>query len=211
MWQAGAGAAEQQLPQRARQRAGGLRWRLAAWGSGRRRRNPERCLQGFSWRPALHPPAYSKNKTLGAIFRQGSTAALLEQNHLLAAALHRGVDGAEVDLVASIQRMAVDGGGADGAGPSAGGGGGGSDGEDEDEDGGSDEEMEEGGAQGAGVGKRGGQRQKRRRGKASEGFKEQVMGVLTEAGYADKRSAKLSQDDFLRLLAAFNAAGIHFA
>lgn len=34
---------------------------------------------------------------------------------------------------------------------------------------------------------------------------------VQEHGFAEKRSAKLSQDDFLQLLAAFNAAGIHFA
>lgn len=34
---------------------------------------------------------------------------------------------------------------------------------------------------------------------------------LQEIGFDDKRSAKLSQDEFLQLLAAFNRAGIHFA
>jgi 18S rRNA (adenine1779-N6/adenine1780-N6)-dimethyltransferase len=34
---------------------------------------------------------------------------------------------------------------------------------------------------------------------------------LQEIGFEDKRSAKLSQDEFLQLLAAFNRAGIHFA
>ena len=37
------------------------------------------------------------------------------------------------------------------------------------------------------------------------------MGVLAGGGFEDARSAKLAQDDFLRLLAAFNRAGIHFA
>lgn len=31
------------------------------------------------------------------------------------------------------------------------------------------------------------------------------------SGYADRRAAKMDQDDFLRLLAAFNVAGIHFS
>jgi 18S rRNA (adenine1779-N6/adenine1780-N6)-dimethyltransferase len=41
-------------------------------------------------------------------------------------------------------------------------------------------------------------------------FKELVVGVLEKAGYDQARSAKLAQEDFLALLAAFNAAGVHF-
>mmetsp|Transcript_4673 Transcript_4673/g.7235 ORF Transcript_4673/g.7235 Transcript_4673/m.7235 type:complete len:319 (+) Transcript_4673:117-1073(+) len=41
--------------------------------------------------------------------------------------------------------------------------------------------------------------------------KEKVMGILTEGGYAEKRSAKMDIDDFLRLLALFNQAGMHFS
>lgn len=41
-------------------------------------------------------------------------------------------------------------------------------------------------------------------------FKEKCIAVLGEGGYEDKRSSKLTQDDFLRLLALFNKAGIHF-
>jgi 18S rRNA (adenine1779-N6/adenine1780-N6)-dimethyltransferase len=52
---------------------------------------------------------------------------------------------------------------------------------------------------------------RRRRGRASEGFKEKVLGVLTAHGLAEKRGAKMSQDEFLAMLAAFNQAGIHFA
>lgn len=50
-----------------------------------------------------------------------------------------------------------------------------------------------------------------RRGRCSEGFKEMVLKVLEDNGFDLLRSAKLSQDDFLRLLAVFNAAGIHFS
>lgn len=42
-------------------------------------------------------------------------------------------------------------------------------------------------------------------------FKDKVLGVLQGAGYAEARSAKLTQEDFFALLAAFNVAGIHFA
>jgi 18S rRNA (adenine1779-N6/adenine1780-N6)-dimethyltransferase len=41
-------------------------------------------------------------------------------------------------------------------------------------------------------------------------FKDYVLNVLKEGDFNEKRSAKLDQDDFLELLALFNAAGIHF-
>lgn len=41
-------------------------------------------------------------------------------------------------------------------------------------------------------------------------FKDKVLGVLQQCGLEEARSAKLAQEDFLALLAAFNAAGIHF-
>ena len=73
-----------------------------------------------------------------------------------------------------------------------------------------------GGGSGGGRGPQGGQaggegRGRRKRGRASEGFKERVLGVLRSGGFEEQRSAKLAQDDFLRLLAAFNRTGIHFA
>ena len=38
----------------------------------------------------------------------------------------------------------------------------------------------------------------------------QVLEVLQRHGFLERRAAKMSQDDFLGLLAAFNQAGIHF-
>lgn len=38
-----------------------------------------------------------------------------------------------------------------------------------------------------------------------------VEGVLDATGFSDKRSSKLDVDDFLKLLAAMNTAGVHFA
>ncbi len=46
---------------------------------------------------------------------------------------------------------------------------------------------------------------------SSEAFKARVIGVLEANELDGARSSKLSQDDFLRLLALFNAAGVHFA
>ena len=42
-------------------------------------------------------------------------------------------------------------------------------------------------------------------------MKDIIEEVLTEQEFSDKRAAKMDQDDFLRLLAAFNAKGIHFS
>ena len=48
-------------------------------------------------------------------------------------------------------------------------------------------------------------------GDESEAFKARVIGVLEGNALDGARSSKLTQDDFLRLLALFNAQGIHFA
>ena len=42
-------------------------------------------------------------------------------------------------------------------------------------------------------------------------IKSVVENVLTQSGYADKRAAKMDINDFLALLSAFNAQGIHFS
>lgn len=42
-------------------------------------------------------------------------------------------------------------------------------------------------------------------------IKEKIDSVLTSTGYAEQRSAKLEQTDFLKLLYAFHQVGIHFA
>eukprot|EP00249_Psilotum_nudum_P027627 c35524_g1_i1 orf=166-1203(-) len=42
-------------------------------------------------------------------------------------------------------------------------------------------------------------------------IKDKALGVLRKGGFEDKRSSKLTQDDFLNLLSLFNKAGIHFA
>ncbi len=41
--------------------------------------------------------------------------------------------------------------------------------------------------------------------------KETVARILEESGYTDARASKMTQDDFLKLLAMFNEAGFHFA
>ena len=41
-------------------------------------------------------------------------------------------------------------------------------------------------------------------------MKAKVQGVLQKTEFADQRAAKMDQDDYLKLLAAFNEEGIHF-
>lgn len=48
-------------------------------------------------------------------------------------------------------------------------------------------------------------------GTSPEVVKQLIEDVLTTDGFAEMRSSKMSQDDFLRLLAVFNSKGIHFA
>lgn len=52
---------------------------------------------------------------------------------------------------------------------------------------------------------------KKSKGKVSAEFKELVMSVLQKGGFEQMRPAKMTQDDFLKLLADFNAVGIHFS
>lgn len=42
-------------------------------------------------------------------------------------------------------------------------------------------------------------------------FKDKVNKILVDNDYEQKRSSKLTQDDFLQLLVLFNKGGIHFA
>jgi 18S rRNA (adenine1779-N6/adenine1780-N6)-dimethyltransferase len=46
---------------------------------------------------------------------------------------------------------------------------------------------------------------------STQRVKEIVESVLEKEGFADKRAARMDIDDFLCLLAAFNAEGIHFS
>mmetsp|Transcript_4195 Transcript_4195/g.11828 ORF Transcript_4195/g.11828 Transcript_4195/m.11828 type:complete len:359 (-) Transcript_4195:427-1503(-) len=128
-----------------------------------------------------------KNKTLSGIFRQSATLSSLEDNYRTLQALKLGqqlqAGGGQAGHVAALLRMGTGGG---------------------------DEEMEEADGPGA-AGVRGGKGKSAKKGKVSEEFKELVVGVLEEAGFAEHRAAKMNQDHFLELLAAFNKAGIHFA
>ena len=139
-------------------------------------RTPPPPVNFMEWDGLVRVCFGRKNKTLSAIFRQGSTLSVMQQNFELARAL--GVAGGRgdaaaaepsaADLAASLHRMAVDA-------PEA-----------EDEpaaaalsDNDSDDDMADA-ADGADEGgKKGG---RRRRGKATEEFKVRVMAVLETGG-----------------------------
>jgi 18S rRNA (adenine1779-N6/adenine1780-N6)-dimethyltransferase len=63
----------------------------------------------------------------------------------------------------------------------------------------------------AAAGSSGGSSGRRGKSKVSPEFKELVMNVLIQNGFEQMRPAKMTQEDFLKLLADFNAAGIHFS
>ena len=47
--------------------------------------------------------------------------------------------------------------------------------------------------------------------KVTQELKDKVQSVLEHQDFGSRRSAKLTQDDFLLLLSMFNQAGFHFA
>ena len=136
-----------------------------------------------------------KNRTLGALFRAGPALALLEANSAAAAAAAAAAGGAQAARAGGgLEAMAVE----DGVACAM-------DLGDEADDGSGAPALPPlvlPGGQGA---------RPQKRGRASEEFKARVLAVLEGTGLAEARAAKLSQDAFLGLLAAFNAAGIHFS
>jgi 18S rRNA (adenine1779-N6/adenine1780-N6)-dimethyltransferase len=166
-------------------------------------RAPPPPVNFLEWDGLVRAAFGRKNKTLGAIFRQGSTLSLLEANFELAKALAvgsaAGGGGAAAGdtLAAGVAALAAPEAPMEAEG-----------GDDCDEE---MEEDEEEGVGGAGGAKKRPADGRRRRGKASDAFRARVEGVLAAAGFSEKRGAKMSQDEFLQLLAAFNAAGVHFA
>ena len=122
-----------------------------------------------------------KNKTLGAIFRQASVLALLEANAATMAALQTGAPDAMQHASMFIDADTAEPADADPM-------------EDDSAAAPSDPNQLRG-----------------KKHKFSPAFKDRVLAVLTSRDMSDKRAAKLSQDDFLALLAAFNSANIHFS
>ena len=159
-------------------------------------RNPPPPINFLEWDGMVRACFGRKNKTLSAIFRQGTTLSVMEQNYKLGLALGRGLGSDPSAAANAPQRMDM-----------------------MDMDGVEDEEEEDAGASSSedddmqmdvDAGKKSGSK-KKKRGKASDEFKAKVMQILDKNDFAEKRASKMSQDDFMQLLADFNEQGIHFA
>lgn len=182
-------------------------------------RRPPPPVHFGEWDGLLRLAFGRKNRTLGALFKQSAALALLEHNarthEALASAVVGGGAAANGNASAAsgaaasasarppstssgIEAMAVD----DSVACAAVGGG--------------EEEGEEGVVV-VGVGgdvptaAAAALHHQRRRGKVSEEFRARVARVVESSGFEQARASKMSQDEFLALLAHFNAAGIHFA
>ncbi|KAF5745915.1 putative dimethyladenosine transferase [Tripterygium wilfordii] len=144
-------------------------------------RKPRPQVNAKEWDGFIRICFIRKNKTLGSIFRIKNVLSLMEKNYKTLQALQPSQSGS-IDNADSEMDISRLGGSK----------------EDQsmDMDYGSDDEMEmdEGDAECEG----------------SE-FKDRVLNVLKEGNFEEKRSSKLTQQEFLYLLSLFNKAGIHFS
>ncbi|KAG6748404.1 hypothetical protein POTOM_048325 [Populus tomentosa] len=144
-------------------------------------RKPRPQVNPKEWNGFIRICFIRKNKTLGSIFRIKNVLSMLEKNYKTLQALQQLQNGSSGSTNAEIDISAL-----------------GDSKEDQsmDMDDGTEDEMEveDGDADG----------------EASE-FKQKVLAVLKERNYSEKRSSKLSQEEFLHLLSQFIMAGIHFS
>jgi 18S rRNA (adenine1779-N6/adenine1780-N6)-dimethyltransferase len=176
-------------------------------------RHPPPPVPLLEWDGMVRLAFGRKNRTLGAAFKANRTLAALEDNYHTMKALGKGGGGAGGGAAAAGAAATAGGGAAAGAGgakqqqqwaaalaaaaPMDA-----SDDEgDGDDAGGEGMEVDAAGRSG---GRPGG------KGRVSAEFKALIAGVLARGGFEQMRPAKMTQDDFLRLLATFNAEGIHF-
>ncbi|KAF4351584.1 ribosomal RNA small subunit methyltransferase [Cannabis sativa] len=154
-------------------------------------RKPRIEVKQKEWDGFLRICFNRKNKTLGSIFRQKSVINLLEKNYKTVQALKLSGQSSSMEetgdhidfskLGEANEDLSMDL----------------DDDVDDDEDfDGADEEME---VEDGNVG-----------GETSE-FKAKVLAVLKEGDFEEKRSSKLTLQEFLYLLSLFNKAGIHFS
>ena len=153
-------------------------------------RNPPPPVNFTEWDGLVRLCFSRKNRTLGAIFKTNTVLDLLVRNAKLVQALGLGKANNASNATSGLEAMmAADGDGDGDDGMAAA----------------DDEEMAEATT---GTGSKGGKASKEER----DQVREKAIRVLHSAGnYEDKRSAKLSNEDFLALLAAFNAEGLHFS
>ena len=163
-------------------------------------RRPPPPVHFGEWDGLLRLAFGRKNRTLGALFKQGAALTLLEHNARTHEALANAAASASsaprpppsAASTSGIAAMAVDDSVACAASAAAAG--------EEEEESGDSAPRPNGPAQ-----------HQRRRGKVSEEFRARVARVVESSGFDQARASKMSQDEFLALLAHFNAAGIHFA
>ena len=197
-------------------------------------RNPPPQINFTEWDGLVRLCFSRRNKTLGAIFRQSNVLRLLYHNYVMARALTMNAGEAAAAGVAGRQSMAAVFGGVGGAmrmkrgkgksravgmkrkkRPDRGGGGADADAMmmmDDDDDGDMVDDEVFGGAMMDVDDEGGGDPREAGREKDPElvAFKEKVLDLLIKNDYETKRSSKLAIDDFMRILAIFNEAGIHF-
>ena len=132
-----------------------------------------------------------KNKTLGGIFRAKSVLELIEANYKTYAALKVGGQQKMLSAATMGKKKKKKGGARVGLGDDEG-----------------DVAM---GEAGPGAGGAGGEDAARRATATKEGVRALVEEVLASNAFEQMRASKMSQDDFMLLLATFNEKGIHFA
>ncbi|KAF3442151.1 hypothetical protein FNV43_RR16067 [Rhamnella rubrinervis] len=144
-------------------------------------RKPRIDVNQKEWDGFLRICFNRKNKMLGSIFRQKSVLALLEKNYMTVQSLKFSQQGSTVDKDTEMGVFGLGDSNVDLI-------------EDMDDD--EDDEMEVEDSDAVG--------------EASE-FKNKVLKVLKEGDFEEKRSSKLTLQEFLYLLSLFNKAGIHFS
>ena len=165
-------------------------------------RNPPPPVNFVEWDGLLRICFTRKHKTLGAIFRQKSVVRMMEDN----LRLHCAVRG--LPLPDFVPELAAGSGGGKKKKGSAGKGGlsSGASGSHMDFDNGSDLLGGGGGMADEGDDDMGNGDDQI----SANTTKGVILSVLAETGFSDKRSAQMDIDDFLKLLAAFNARSFHF-
>lgn len=146
-------------------------------------RKPRIEVKQKEWDGFLRICFNRKNKTLGSIFRQKNVISMLEKNYKTVQALKLSQEGSVKETDTKIDFSSFSDFGDD-------------QGMEVEDDGVDDDEMdvEDGGAD-----------------EVQSEFKDKVLGVLKEGDFEEKRSSKLSLQEFLYLLSLFNKAGIHFS
>jgi len=186
-------------------------------------RHPPPPVPLLEWDGMVRLAFGRKNRTLGAAFKANRTLAALEDNYRTMQALNLGNSNGAASAAAAGAVAAA-------AGPGPSSSKGGNHGQqpqqqqqwaaalaaagpmDASDNEGSDEEDAADGMEvdaAAAANSRSGGRPGGK-GRVSVEFKGLIAGVLERNGFDQMRPAKMTQDDFLRLLAAFNAEGIHF-